>query len=133
MKYELTKDLESGNAIIDREHRELFAAVNRLMDACGMGKGRSALEPAVKFLLDYVNKHFAHEEELQKKYGYPGYAPHHTFHENYKRKLQEVAGAIPAAGPSVADLAAINGQIGVLISHIRMEDKKLGAFLKSKS
>ena len=64
MKYELTKDLESGNAIIDGEHRELFRAVNTLMDACGKGQGRAALEPAIKFLLDYVNKHFAHEEQL---------------------------------------------------------------------
>ena len=32
MRYELTKDLETGNAIIDREHRELFEAVNQLLD-----------------------------------------------------------------------------------------------------
>ena len=38
MRYELTKDLETGNATIDREHRELFDAVNKLMDACGSGK-----------------------------------------------------------------------------------------------
>ena len=51
MKYELTKDLETGNAIIDGEHRELFRAVNALIDACGKGQGRSAMEPALKFLL----------------------------------------------------------------------------------
>ena len=67
MKYELTKDLETGNAIIDQEHRELFRAVNSLMDACSKGQGRAALEPTMKFLLDYVNKHFSHEEELQQK------------------------------------------------------------------
>ena len=33
MRYELTKELETGNAIIDGEHRELFNAVNSLMDA----------------------------------------------------------------------------------------------------
>ena len=59
MRYELTKDLETGNATIDREHRELFDAVNKLMDACGSGKGRASLEPTMKFLLEYVNKHFS--------------------------------------------------------------------------
>ena len=39
-KYELTKDLETGNWIIDNEHRELLQAVNKLLDACGEGKGR---------------------------------------------------------------------------------------------
>lgn len=44
MKYEVTKDLETGNSIIDGEHRELFRAVNSLMDACGKGQGRAVLE-----------------------------------------------------------------------------------------
>ncbi|WP_297719848.1 bacteriohemerythrin [Intestinimonas sp.] len=130
MKYELTKDLESGNAIIDGEHRELFRAVNTLMDACGKGQGRAALEPAIKFLLDYVNKHFAHEEQLQAKSNYPGMAAHKQFHEKYKSKLREIADKIPAAGPSVADVGALNGHIAVLVSHIKTEDKRLGAFLK---
>ena len=30
-KYEFTKKLETGNAIIDKEHRELIQAVNKLM------------------------------------------------------------------------------------------------------
>ena len=33
MKYELTKDLETGNVLIDSEHRQLFAVINKLMDA----------------------------------------------------------------------------------------------------
>ena len=130
MKYELTKELETGNAIIDKEHRELLEAVNTLMDACGKGQGRAALEPAVKFLLNYVDQHFAHEEQLQKQSNYPGLATHRTFHENYKKTLREVAAAIPPAGPTIADLNNINMQVGVLVSHIKTEDKKLGAHLK---
>lgn len=132
MRYELTKDLETGNALIDREHRELFQAVNKLLDACSSGKGRSSLEPTTKFLLNYVDKHFAHEEELQKKSNYPGRTSHTMFHEQYKRKLRQLVDAIPPAGPGVGDLANINSHIGVLVTHIRVEDKKLGAYLKDK-
>ena len=121
MKYEVTKDLETGNAIIDGEHRELFRAVNSLMDACGKGQGRAALDPTIKFLLDYVDKHFAHEEQLQ--------AAHKQFHAAYKTKLREIANKIPATGPSIADLGALNGHIAVLVNHIKSEDKRLGAFL----
>ena len=56
MKYEVTKDLETGNAIIDGEHRELFRAVNTLLDACGQGQGRAALDPTIKFLLNYIRR-----------------------------------------------------------------------------
>ena len=130
MRYELTKDLETGNATIDREHRELLRAVNQLMEACSKGQGRSAMEPAIKYLLNYVNQHFAHEEQLQQRSKYPGIAAHRAFHENYKSKLRDIISQIPAAGPTMIELGKLNTHIGILISHIRTEDKKLGAFLK---
>lgn len=131
MRYELTKELETGNAVIDSEHRELLAAVNRLTDACGKGDGIASITPAVRFLLDYVDRHFAHEEQLQKSAGYPAYEAHHAFHEEYKRKLREIAAQIPTAGAKLGDLVRLNGHIAALIAHIRVEDKKLGKFLQS--
>ena len=67
MKYELTKDLETGNALIDSEHRQLFAVINKLMDACSQGKGRDQIASTVQYLNDYVSKHFSDEEQLQIK------------------------------------------------------------------
>lgn len=128
----MTKDLETGNVVIDQEHKELFRAVNQLMDSCHMGQGRSAMEPAIKFLTDYVNRHFAHEEQLQQAGGYPNRAPHRVFHEEYKKKLKQIVAAIPAAGPTVGDLGNLNMHIALLVNHIRSEDKKVGAFLKQK-
>ena len=129
MKYEVTKDLETGNVKIDSEHRELFAAVNAMMDACTSGKGRAAVEPTMKFLLSYVDKHFAHEMELQEKSNYPGRAAHKRFHTAYTAKLRELAMALPE-NPTLGDLGNLNQHIAVLLSHIRTEDKRLGAFLK---
>lgn len=131
MVYELTKDLETGNATIDGEHRELFRAVNTLLDACSQGKGRGAMEPALKFLMDYVDKHFAHEEQLQMQSKYPNMAAHKTFHIGYKQKLRDIVGKIPPAGPNLSDLGSLNMHIGTLLTHIRTEDKKLGAHLKN--
>ena len=131
MRYELTKDLETGNMTIDREHRELFNAVNNLMDACSKGQGRASIEPTLKFLLDYVNRHFAHEEQLHQASGCPDLAAHKQFHIGYTQKLRQLAAAIPPSGPSIADLAAINQHISVLVTHIRTTDKKVGAWISS--
>ena len=65
MKYELTPDLMPGNQLVDREHKELLEAVNRLMDACSEGKGREKSAEVFRYLLSYVDKHFADEERLQ--------------------------------------------------------------------
>ncbi len=128
-RFEFTKDLETGNALIDREHRELLAAANKLMEACSSGKGRGQMSETVKFLNDYVERHFADEEKLQKQSGYPGYESHRAFHEKYKQTLREITAGISDSGISIADLAKLNGHIGLLVTHIRTEDKKLGAFL----
>ena len=80
-RYEFTKDLETGNQMIDREHRELIQAVNKLLAACSEGKGRASMDETIKFLNNYVNQHFSHEEQLQKRTSYPGYAAHRAFHE----------------------------------------------------
>ena len=93
-RYELTKDLETGNSIIDMEHRELLQAVNKLLDACGEGNGRVHMNETIKFLNDYVDRHFSHEEQLQRQSNYPGFTPHRAFHEKYKQTLREITSGI---------------------------------------
>ena len=57
---------------------------------------------------------------------------HKTFHAGYKKTLREIAAKIPASGPSVADLSAMNKHVAVLINHIRVEDKRLSSHLKQR-
>ena len=128
-RYEITKALETGNATIDQEHRELIRAVNKLLYACSEGKGRASMNETIQFLNQYVNQHFSHEEQLQKQSGYSGLAAHKAFHEKYKQTLKEITAGISVSGPTIGGLGKLNGHIGVLISHISTEDKKLGAFL----
>lgn len=130
MKYELTDDLLTGNALIDYEHRELFAAVNNLMDACAQGKGRDQIQKTVQFLGDYVAKHFRDEEGLQTKSNYPGYPAHKQFHDGYRRKLAETTQVLTREGPSVKALGDLNSVVAILVSHIRTEDKRLARHIK---
>ncbi len=90
MKYELTKDLETGNALIDSE-TGVFAAINNLMDACAQGKGRDQIMSTARFLTDYVGKHFGDEEQLQMRSKYPDYPAHKQFHDGYKRTIAQAA------------------------------------------
>ena len=130
MRYELTQDLLTGNNLIDTEHKQLFAAINDLLDACAQGKGREKLVDTAKFLNNYVNKHFSDEEKLQVSSNYPGYPPHKTFHDGYKRQLSDATQQFLAEGPTVRALGQLNHMAAVLISHIRTEDRKLAKHLK---
>ena len=130
MRYELTQDLLTGNQLIDSEHRQLFDAINALMDACAQGAGRTKISETVQFLNSYVNKHFGDEEKLQVQSKYPGYAAHKQFHDGYKRQLSQTTQALIAEGPTVKALGDLNRIVGVLVSHIRIEDKKLARHVK---
>lgn len=130
MRYEVTQDLITGNALIDSEHRQLFAAVNDLMDACSQGQGRAQIQKTVTFLNNYVIKHFQDEERLQTQSKYPGYPAHKTFHDGYRRKLAQTADALLNEGATVRGLGELNQVVGVLVSHIRTEDKKLARHIK---
>lgn len=132
MTYQFAKDLENQKYYLDKEHRELLNAVNQLLDACSQGKGSAAVNSTLKFLLDYVDKHFAHEEQLQKQSAYPNFNAHKAFHELYKLKLKNIATQATAHETTVTDLSSLNVHVAVLVSHIRIEDKRLGAFLHNK-
>lgn len=129
MRYEVTQELITGNALIDSEHRQLFAAVNDLMDACSQGHGREQIQKTVTFLSNYVVKHFQDEENLQVKNKYPDYPAHKTFHDGYRRKLDQTAQALLKEGPTVKALGDLNQVVGVLVAHIRTEDKRLARYI----
>ena len=130
MRYELTQDLLTGNQLIDSEHRQLFDAINALLDACSQGAGRTKINQTVQFLNSYVSKHFRDEVQLHLQSKYPGYNAHHTFLEGYKRELAAAANQIGAEGPSVKSLHTLNTLVGTLITHIRTEDKRVARHVK---
>jgi hemerythrin len=71
MAYQWDSSLETGYEKIDKQHKQLFAAVNNLMEASGSGKGDAAVMETLDFLTGYAIKHFSDEEQLQLDYDYP--------------------------------------------------------------
>lgn len=133
MAYVFTKDLETGVAQIDAQHKSLFDAMNHLSDACSQGKGREVINETLKFLNDYIITHFNDEEKLQKAYGYPDRIQHIKYHEQFKASIKDTIAEYNKEGSSVVLVGEINKKIGMwLLNHIKREDVKLGMFLKEK-
>ncbi len=131
MAYQFTKDLETGNSVIDSEHKQLIDAVNALLDACAKGQGRTQLSTTANFLLNYTKKHFADEEAIQMKNRYPDYTRHKKIHEDFKKTAADLVSKIESEGPTVANVGQINSLLaGWLLNHIKGEDKKLANYLK---
>lgn len=134
MAYNWDKSLETGNAMIDQQHKELIAAMNNLLDACSKGKGRTEIQGTLDFLSGYITKHFSDEEDLQRKYAYPGYAEHKQAHEDFKKVVAEMAAEYAQSGASIVLVAKINTSVSSwLIGHINREDVKIAKHIKEKT
>ena len=133
MAYQFTKDLETGNGLIDREHRELFDAINALLDSCSKGQGRNELTKTAQFLQTYTAKHFSDEEQLQRQNNYPDYIQHKRYHDAFKKTVADIVNRLASSGPTIALVGEINAALaGWLINHIKKEDKKLAAYLSGR-
>ena len=132
MAYTFTPDLQTGNAIIDAEHKELIAAINGLLEACAQGKGRQTLAATTRFLYDYTTKHFDHEEKLQRDSKFPDYVSHKKSHDDFKKAVLELSREIDQDGATIAMVGKVNSSVGAwLMNHIKVQDVKVAAHLRA--
>ena len=134
MSYEWNSDLESGHTLIDEQHKELFAAVNRFSDAFRNGKGPAEIEKTLRFLVGYTERHFHDEEELQKQYDFWDYSRHKMYHQEFKKAVQELAHRFETEGPTHELLNEIyETVVSWLLHHIKSDDFVLATHIRERA
>jgi hemerythrin len=132
MVYIWDDSLKTGNEMIDDQHKQLIAAINGLLDVAET-KVVEAFKKSLDFLNDYTIKHFFEEEQLQQKYNYPDYPNHKKLHEGFKETVREMYRTYIMKGINDELIGEIKSKIGGwLVSHIKVEDVKLAAYIRSK-
>jgi methyl-accepting chemotaxis protein len=127
-----SSDLETGNDLIDSQHKQLIEALGNLMDACSGGRGRAVLAETFDFLESYTAKHFGDEEALQKEHAYPDYPNHKRLHDGFKHVVADIGRQLKKEGPTIALVGKVNANVaGWLINHIKREDTKVAAHLRN--
>ncbi|MBF0248143.1 MAG: hemerythrin family protein [Alphaproteobacteria bacterium] len=119
-------DYDTGIEDIDTEHRRLAEHLNEFFATCD-----SSCEPAVmvrilETLLRETQRHFAHEEEIMAKVGFPGLDGHRVGHTALIDELHDTIDSFRAG--VTAELTAKTTQMleDWLLHHILNEDKKIG-------
>ncbi|MDR1239971.1 MAG: hemerythrin family protein, partial [Treponema sp.] len=119
------------NELIDEQHKQLFVAVNSLLKISNQGRDEE-LKKSLDFLNEYTIKHFFDEEQLQLKYKYPDYPNHKKLHENFKAMIRDLSHKWIMNGSSGLLTNDVKVKIGDwLVSHIKGQDIKLGAHIRS--
>ena len=124
---------ETGITSIDRQHQDLFEAINRAAASAKTAPSPQVTQASLDYLLNYTFKHFQLEESFMREHGYPGLISHMAEHAQLALLIQKAQ----ALHSKLTDPGAITGDVAVLIwdwlqEHIVVMDMGYVAFLKTK-
>ncbi|MCM1283951.1 MAG: response regulator [Muribaculaceae bacterium] len=120
---------EIGVESIDREHKQLFSTMNKLIKLSEQEeKSEWVCREGIKYLKNHAIVHFENEEKYMQSVQYSGYEIHKRLHDDFRyntipaleRELEEKKYSEEAVRHFVAVC------IGWVISHTKTEDQAIG-------
>lgn len=119
-----------GHHAVDDDHKRLFELFNQFSAAVRGGQGAAAIHPFLDELVHYARYHFAREEALMRRLGYPDLAHHHDAHQAFVRQVNGIVADVDA-GKSMDDFL-LNFVMTWLSGHILILDKRVGEWILTK-
>jgi diguanylate cyclase (GGDEF)-like protein/hemerythrin-like metal-binding protein/PAS domain S-box-containing protein len=117
----------TGVKIIDDQHRQIVQMVNDLNRSLEEGRDDAELKHLFAALLTFTADHFATEEKLMERFGYPQEDDHRKQHATLVHELQVIATEFNQG----AELSLLQSIKDWLLGHIQNADKPLGTYLTS--
>ena len=121
-RYELNVDF------IDKEHKQLFSTINRLLTISeNEEKSEWVCREGIKYLKNHAMEHFAHEEEYMQSIHYSDYDIDKRLHDNFQYKtLPALEEELEESGYCEEAVRHFLGVcIGWMIAHTQTEDQAI--------
>ncbi len=122
---------ETGLAEIDSEHRHMFALANSVGDALAQ-RDFSLADARVREFIAAAEAHFAHEEAILARVGFPDLAAHKRYHASLvekARRLREICRIEEVAGK--AD-ACYHEVLAFLVDDVIRGDTQFTSYLSDR-
>lgn len=119
------KRYELGVESIDKQHKQLFATINKLL-TLGEEEGKKewVCKEGVKYLKNHVAEHFQHEEGYMRSIDYPNFEVHKRLHDDFQNvTLPALETELVETNYSEEAMRHFLGvSIGWLVAHTQTED-----------
>jgi len=133
MRITFDKNLETGDAEIDQQHRELFDRIDKLLAASRDKRSREEVGQTLTFLGDYVVHHFSAEERMMEAAAYPEIAAHRAEHARFVQEFTILYNEYKSEGPTTLFIIRVGNRVtGWLREHIYRTDRTLVQWLKQQ-
>lgn len=124
-----------GVDFIDREHKQLFSAMNKLLKMSeDEEKSEWVCREGAKYLKNHTIEHFEHEEEYMRSINYSEYKIHKRLHDNFRNStLPSLEREMEETQYSVESIRHFVGVcIGWVVAHTQTEDLAITGKVSSK-
>jgi hemerythrin len=121
-------DWETGVPLIDQQHRQLLAQLERLFQAVHDDRAAERMPDLLAFLADYVETHFSDEELHMQVTDYPDFLGHKAIHDDLRARVEHLVEAFQQDQAVVTD-AVIDFLTDWLVNHIDVEDRRMALHL----
>ncbi len=119
-------------AVIDEQHKRLAELSGRVHEILESNpQGGQEIRHMVDELIDFTRLHFATEEDLMRKYQYPGYEAHRAAHKQVLYRLGTLA-ELSEQPMRLATRIDPDASDDWVTSHLLEKDAHLGEFLNEK-
>ena len=116
---------------MDAQHQQLFGIIRELFTAMRSGHGKAVAGEVLERLIDYTGNHFAAEEQLMEKHGYPQLAAHRVEHRNLENKVRAFKKEFDAGSIAIT-LELMTFLQNWLTNHVQTVDQQYGVYLNSR-
>lgn len=129
------KRYELGVESIDKQHKQLFATINKLL---ALGEEEEKKEwvcrEGIKYMKNHVVEHFQHEEGYMRSIDYPDFEVHKRLHDNFQyNTLPSLEQELEDTNYSEEAMRHFLGvSIGWLVAHTQTEDLAIVGKQKSQ-
>jgi len=130
--FEWHDDFSVDIGSIDAQHKTLFGIGNELYSAMLAGHSQLAMTRILDRLVQYTKMHFAHEERLMQKHGYPGFKGHKAEHDALSAKVLKFQSDFQEGHVNLS-VQLLQFLRGWLETHIKGSDQRYSPYLKNKA
>jgi len=121
---------ETGNKVVDSEHRQIFDLVQKVLDATFENR-RDKMDTVMDFLVNYTVSHFENEERLMEESNYPDIAVHKKQHADFLAEVGKLKEQIAIEENHVKNNLIINKTVvGWLTNHVLGSDMLIAKYYR---
>ncbi len=128
-QYRWSDDFALGDASVDAQHRAFFEEAAALRAALASEEPKDGIVAYCSAFIANLRAHFADEERLMERIGFPALAIHRQEHERLLIRTGEMVAEIYAADCLIDCLLGTHALMEALVEHVVNQDMSIKAFI----